>query len=116
MIIAVGCHELLVSHAGQGKETGQHELNSDMVTSESGAFEVFRIISSIALWAAAVGDIEFPDGSYVMDSAAIAVKLESLHPEPSLHLNTEIESEAQETRQIRTFFQLLDVIALHPIT
>ena len=32
--------------------------------------------------------IQFPDGSAVMDSAVIASKLESLHPEPSLHLDT----------------------------
>lgn len=31
-----------------------------------------------------------------MDSAAIAIRLESLHPEPSLRLNTELENEAQD--------------------
>ena len=34
--------------------------------------------------------IRLPDGKYVMDSLAIADKLESLHPSPSLHLDNNL--------------------------
>lgn len=42
-----------------------------------------------------VPTIRLPDGSYMMDSAVIAEKLESLYPAPSLHLNSTLEHEAQ---------------------
>ncbi|GAM91572.1 hypothetical protein ANO11243_096240 [Dothideomycetidae sp. 11243] len=37
--------------------------------------------------------IELSDGTAVMDSAAIASKLEELHPTPSLHLDAQLEAE-----------------------
>lgn len=40
--------------------------------------------------------IQLPDGSYVMDSQLIAVKLESLYPESSLHLDVSPYQKAAE--------------------
>ena len=42
-----------------------------------------------------VPTVRFPDGTYVMDSAAIAKELESRYPDPSLKLNPDLEAEAQ---------------------
>ena len=42
-----------------------------------------------------VPTVRFPDGSYVMDSAAIAKELEVRYPQPSLKLNPNLENEAQ---------------------
>ncbi|KAK5128938.1 hypothetical protein LTR85_000271 [Meristemomyces frigidus] len=40
--------------------------------------------------------VRFPDGTYVMDSAKIATKLEEVYPEPSLHLDSSPSDEAGE--------------------
>jgi glutathione S-transferase len=42
-----------------------------------------------------VPTVRFPDGAYVMDSAAIAGELEARYPAPSLKLNSDLENEAQ---------------------
>lgn len=40
--------------------------------------------------------VRFPDGSYLMDSAAIATELEARYPTPSLRLDPRLEKEAQD--------------------
>ena len=39
--------------------------------------------------------VKFLDGSYVMDSTAIAKKLESEHPQPTLNLNDDLQQQMQ---------------------
>ena len=38
-----------------------------------------------------------PNGEYIMDSMAINQKLDSLHPEPSLHLDLKVHEKIQKT-------------------
>ncbi|OQN96732.1 hypothetical protein B0A48_17156 [Cryoendolithus antarcticus] len=40
--------------------------------------------------------VRMPDGTYIMDSRAIADALEKLHPEPSLHLESECVEKVQK--------------------
>jgi len=56
--------------------------------------------------------IRLPDGTYIMDSFAIAQKLESLHPTPSLHLDSPYQSRIEEflptmVNQVRPIFMPL---------
>lgn len=48
--------------------------------------------------------IQFPnDGHFTMDSAIIAAELEQLHPSPSMHLNPDLEAEAQRALGMISF-------------
>lgn len=54
-------------------------------------FNLMRVVSSVepnSDGKFTIPAMQFPDGTYVMDSEAIAARLEAEHPSPSLHLDS----------------------------
>ncbi|KAI6913899.1 hypothetical protein D0869_11220 [Hortaea werneckii] len=58
--------------------------------------------------------VRFADGTYVMDSQAIAEKLEALYPEPSFHLDTGLHDEAAAIMQELMWSLFPDLLHLLP--
>ncbi|KAI7329894.1 hypothetical protein KC315_g5931 [Hortaea werneckii] len=58
--------------------------------------------------------VRFADGTYVMDSQAIAEKLEILYPEPSFHLDTGLHDEAAAIIQELMWSLFPDLLHLLP--